>query len=256
MSDSLVVCRLGRVGYRDAWDLQRRVQARLIAAKRAGKADGLPHVVLVGEHPPGYTLGKNGDAAHLLRSEAALAEVGATFVPTDRGGDITFHGPGQLVAYPILDLDRIAYADGKRGSDIHRYLRELEEAIIETCAAYGLDAGRVDGRTGVWVGPDGRGPERKVCAMGIRCSRWVTMHGLARNVSTDLGWFDHIVPCGIADRGVTSLAEETGEGVTLAEAADRLLPRLADRFGLTRVEYQDEAAHAWLDAFAAPFEPA
>ncbi|MEL6444488.1 MAG: lipoyl(octanoyl) transferase, partial [Bacteroidota bacterium] len=102
MSDSLVVCRLGRVGYRDAWDLQRRVQARLIAAKRAGKADGLPHVVLVVEHPPVYTLGKNGDAAHLLRSEAALAKVGATFVPTDRGGDITFHGPGQLVAYPIL----------------------------------------------------------------------------------------------------------------------------------------------------------
>ncbi|MEM8600291.1 MAG: lipoyl(octanoyl) transferase LipB [Bacteroidota bacterium] len=252
MPDSLVVCRLGRIGYPAAWDLQRRVQARLIAAKRAGEADGLPHVALVVEHPPVYTLGKNGDAAHLLRSEAALAEVGATFVPTDRGGDITFHGPGQLVVYPILDLDRIAYADGTRGSDIHRYLRELEEAIIETCATYGLDAGRVDGRTGVWIGPDGRGPERKVCAMGIRCSRWVTMHGLALNVSTDLGWFDHIVPCGIADRGVTSLAEETPQMVTLGQAADRLLPRLALRFGLATTERRGDAAHAWLDAFAAP----
>lgn len=256
MPDSLVICRLGRMGYAEAWDLQRRAQARLIAAKRAREADGLPHVALVVEHSPVFTLGKNGDARHLLRSEAALAEVGATFVPTDRGGDITFHGPGQLVVYPILDLDRIAYADGKRGSDVHRYLRELEEAIIETCATYGLVAGRVDGRTGVWIGPDSRGPERKVCAMGIRCSRWVTMHGLALNVATDLSWFDHIVPCGIADRGVTSLAEETGRAVALEEAADRLLPRLATRFALIPTEHQTDAAHEWLDAFAAPLEPA
>ncbi|MEM9998085.1 MAG: lipoyl(octanoyl) transferase LipB [Bacteroidota bacterium] len=252
MPASLLVCHLGRVGYRDAWALQRQVQARLIAAKRADEADSLPHVLLTVEHPPVYTLGKNGDAAHLLRSGEALADLGATFVPTDRGGDITFHGPGQLVAYPILDLDRIAYADGKRGSDIHRYLRELEEAVIETCADYGLVAGRVDGRTGVWIGPDGRGPERKVCAMGIRCSRWVTMHGLALNVATDLGWFDHIVPCGITDRGVTSLAHECGQPVLLADATARLVPRLAARFGLEREEVHGETARARLDAFVAP----
>jgi len=166
----------------------------------------------------------------------------------DRGGDITFHGPGQLVVYPILDLDRLTYPDGGRGTDIHRYLRELEEAVIRTCADYGVEADRVDGRTGVWVGPDARGLERKICAMGIRCSRWVTMHGLAFNLNTDLGWFGHIVPCGIDDRGVTSLAHEVGRPVDDAEAAERLLTHLAARFGVPRVAYHGAAAFAALDA--------
>jgi len=251
----VTVCHLGRVAYRPAWALQRRVQERLIAAKRAGMAgagaaDGLPHVLLVVEHPPVFTLGKSGDAAHLLLSEDALAARGAEYVPVDRGGDITFHGPGQLVAYPILDLDRLRYPDGGRGTDIHRFLRELEEAVVRTCADYGLAAGRVEGRTGVWIGPDGRGDERKVCALGVRCSRWVSMHGLAFNLNTDLGWFDLIVPCGIADRGVTSLERELGRAVGWDEAAARFLAHFADGFGATLEERRGDDARAWLDAFA------
>jgi lipoyl(octanoyl) transferase len=250
----IVVCPLGRVAYRPAWALQRRVQERLIRAKRAGEAGGLPHVLLLVEHPPVFTLGKRGDARHVLLPEAALAARGAEVVPVDRGGDVTFHGPGQLVAYPILDLDRLRYPDGGRGTDIHRYLRELEEAVIRTCADYGLAAGRVPGRTGVWIGPDAAGPERKVCAFGVRSSRWVTMHGLALNLSTDLSWFGLIVPCGIADRGVTSLARELGRPVGWSEAAARFLGHFADRFGAALEERSGADAHAWLDAFAPPAE--
>ena len=218
--------------YREAWALQQRLQDELVAAKRAGPPRALPHAVLVVEHPPVYTLGKSGDAANLLASEAELARLGATFVPVDRGGDITFHGPGQVVVYPILDLDRLYTPEGESLHDLHRYLRELEEVVIRTCAAWGVTADRVAGRTGVWVGPDARGDERKVCAMGVRCSRWVTMHGLALNVTTDLGWFDRIVPCGIDDRGVTSLARESDRPATFDAVADRLLVHLGDRLGL------------------------
>ncbi|HLA64831.1 MAG TPA: lipoyl(octanoyl) transferase LipB [Rhodothermales bacterium] len=229
---SSLVVDLGRVGYDEAWALQRRIQGALVAAKRAVPPVPLPHVVLLVEHPPVFTLGPSGDEANVLASADDLAARGATFVRTDRGGDVTFHGPGQLVAYPILDLDRIVYPDGGRGTDIHRYLRTLEEAVIDTCADHGVVAGRVAGRTGVWVGPDEKGPERKVCAMGIRCSRWVTMHGLAFNLNTDLNWFGLIVPCGITDRGVTSLAVETGGPVNEAEVRTRFTGHLLDRLGL------------------------
>ena len=245
------VCYLGRVEYEPTWALQREIQQRLIAAKRAETPEALPHVLLVVEHPPTYTLGKSGDRDNLLADDATLARRGATFVPVDRGGDITYHGPGQLVVYPILDLDRLHYADGARGTDIHRYLRELEEAVVLTCADYGLDAGRVDGRTGVWIGPDVR-PERKICAMGIRCSRWVTMHGLALNLNTDLSYFNHIVPCGITDRGVTSLAVELGRPVDEEEATERLLGHLAVRFGLALTSYVGAAADNFLDAVRVP----
>lgn len=240
---SVVACHLGRVDYHAAWALQRRVQERLIAAKRAGlaEAEAPPHVLLLVEHPPVYTLGKNGDARHLLLDDAALAAAGATYVETDRGGDITFHGPGQLVAYPLLDLDRLGRAD------IHRYLRDLEEAVVRACADYGLAAGRVSGRTGVWIGPDDRGDERKVCALGVRCSRWVTMHGLAFNLNTDLAWFGHIVPCGIADRGVTALAAELGRPVDEAEATARVLAHLAALFGVALHERRAQDAWGWLD---------
>jgi lipoyl(octanoyl) transferase len=218
------------VEYGEAWELQRRLQRGLIA----GRAHTEPpeHVLLFVEHPPVFTLGPSGDTANVLLAEPALRARGASFYRTDRGGDVTFHGPGQIVAYPIIDLERVRYGDGSRGTDMHRYLRALEEAVINTCAEYAVDAGRVAGRTGVWVGPDDRGPERKICAMGIRCSRWVTMHGLAFNVHTDTSWFDMIVPCGIADRGVTTLAAETGGEVDITEVRGRLAGHLLDALGL------------------------
>ena len=231
-----VVRRLGRVGYREAWALQQELQDALVAAKRADPPRAVPHHVLLVEHPPVFTLGRSGDAAHLLASADELAAAGATFVETDRGGDITFHGPGQVVVYPVLDLDRLRTPDGEPLRDLHRYLRELEEAVIRTLAEWGVAAERVPGRTGVWVGPDARGPERKVCALGVRCSRWVTMHGLALNVTTDLGWFDRIVPCGITDRGVTSLARESDRVATFDAVADRLLVHLLDRLGLVALD--------------------
>jgi lipoyl(octanoyl) transferase len=265
MPQPAIVCHLGRIDYPAAWALQRRLQQHLIAAKRAepplAPEAQPPHVLLVVEHPHVFTLGKSGDRANLLADDATLARRGATFVPVDRGGDITYHGPGQLVVYPILDLDRLTYPDGGRGTDIHRYLRELEEAVIRTCADYGLDADRVPGRTGVWIGgargdrlPRSSG-ERKVCAMGIRCSRWVTMHGLALNLTTDLSYFDLIVPCGIADRGVTSLARELGHPVDEAAAADRLLAHLADGFGLGLAHRRGTAAHNFAEAFGVASSP-
>lgn len=260
MSAPTHVYHLGRVPYRRAWALQGALQARLVAAKRAEPPVPLAHAVLVVEHPPVYTLGKSADASNMLASDAALAAMGAEAVPVDRGGDVTFHGPGQVVVYPILDLDRLATPEGEPLRDLHRYLRQLEEAAVRTCADWGVEAGRVAGRTGVWVGPDARGDERKICAMGVRCSRWVTMHGLAFNVATDLGWFDQIVPCGIDDRGVTTLAREVSDSnraglqgpgpppvgappPSFEAVADRLVAHLGERLGLDLVEHRGQAAH-------------
>lgn len=242
MPETILACYLGRIDYAEAWALQQRLQARLIAAKR--QQEVVPHVLLLVEHPPVYTLGKNGDRQHLLLSEAELAAHGATFYHIDRGGDITFHGPGQLVGYPILDLERFI-------PDIHRYLRLLEETIIHTCASYGLTASRVEKRTGVWIGPDARGLERKVCAFGIRCSRWVTMHGYAFNLNTDLGFFNHIVPCGIDDRGVTSLAHELGHAVDEAEVRTRWIRHFETGFGAEIHLAEGPAAFEALDAWLA-----
>lgn len=236
------VYRLGRVPYREAWALQARLQARLVEAKRAPGPVAPPHAVLVVEHPPVLTIGKSGDRANVVASAAGLEAAGAEVVEVDRGGDVTAHGPGQVVAYPVLDLDRLWTPEGESLHDLHRYLRELEEAVILTCADWGVEAGRVPGRTGVWVGPDARGPERKVCAMGVRCSRWVTMHGLALNVATDLGLFDLIVPCGIEDRGVTSLGLEAPRPAAVEAVTDRLLVHLADRLGLEATERSGAAA--------------
>ena len=238
--------RLGRQPYRPAWALQQRLQDQLVAAKRADPPRRPPHAVLVVEHDPVFTLGKSADRSNLLATPDALAASGADVVPVDRGGDVTFHGPGQVVVYPVLDLDRLATPEGEPLRDLHRYLRELEEAVVRTCADWGVPAARVPGRTGVWVGPDGRGPERKVCAMGVRCSRWVTMHGLALNVTTDLGWFSRIVPCGIADRGVTSLARESDRPATFGAVADALVGHLADRLGLALTERAPEPFAAGL----------
>ena len=236
----VTVCYLGRVAYGPTWDLQKQVQARLIAAKRQDPPVVLPHVVLLVEHPPVYTLGKSGNASNLLLPEEMLATHGAQFYHVDRGGDITFHGPGQLVGYPLLDLDRFF-------TDIHRYMRVLEAILIDTCADYGVQAGRVAGRTGVWIGPDATGPERKICALGIRCSRWVTMHGFAFNLNTDLSFFDHIIPCGITDRGVTSLACEHRRPVDEADVRARLIRHFAEAFGAQTTYLEHDDAFAYLE---------
>ncbi|HET9332855.1 MAG TPA: lipoyl(octanoyl) transferase LipB [Gemmatimonadota bacterium] len=184
------VRRIGRIGYRDSWALQREAMVE----RRAGR---IPDTLLLLEHPPVITLGRAGSEDHLLGSDRELAERGVELVPTDRGGDITFHGPGQVVGYSIVDLDR-------RGRDLHRYLRDLESVLLLALAEFGIRAGRAPGLTGVWVG------DAKVAAIGIRVSRWIAHHGFALNVDTDLSYFDLIVPCGIADRGVTSMAALAG----------------------------------------------
>lgn len=224
--------RLGLVGYEEAWAYQERLLADTLAVKTANRhatEAGQPrqptaNYLLLCEHPPVYTLGKSGKPEHLLLDAAGLTAHGATFHRINRGGDITYHGPGQLVGYPILDLDNFF-------TDIHRYLRLLEEAVILTLADYGLRAGRIAGLTGVWFDfEDGAPNPRKICAMGVKCSRWVTMHGFALNVNTDLSYFGHIVPCGITDKAVTSMAQELGVEVPLAEVEARLLPHLASLF--------------------------
>ncbi|NBC24119.1 MAG: lipoyl(octanoyl) transferase LipB [Bacteroidetes bacterium] len=196
---------LGKASYRPVWQLQKELQNGLITQKRLIR-DGFLDVhtqndmLLFVEHPHVYTLGKSGSSSHLLKAISELSRIDAEYIEIDRGGDITYHGPGQIVGYPILDLDR-------HFTDIHKYLRLLEEVIIRTCADFDIEAGRIEGLTGVWVG------QQKICAMGIRCSRWVTMHGFAFNVNTDLTYFDHIVPCGISDKSVTSLSALAGKRI-------------------------------------------
>lgn len=215
---------LGHAPYQPVWDLQAAIQQRLIDEKRARReqklykpGDDSNDVLLFVEHPHVYTLGKSGDSAHLLKSLQELNDINAEFIEIDRGGDITYHGPGQIVGYPILDLDRYF-------TDIHKYLRKLEEVIIRTCEDYDIAAGRIDGLTGVWAG------DKKICAMGIRCSRWVTMHGFAMNVNTDLSYFNHIIPCGIGDKDVTSLQELLGKRVDPAEVKESLINHFANVF--------------------------
>jgi len=241
MAETVRVLPLGRVSYDEAWAIQKALHRRMIAEKRAGERPD--HLLLLVEHPHVYTLGQNGRREHLLATDADLAAMHATFVPVDRGGDITYHGPGQMVGYPLLDLERFK-------PDLHDYLRRLEETVIRTLATYGVAGNRVPSRTGVWVGPDAHGPERKICAFGIRCARWVTMHGWALNLNVDLSRFDAIVPCGIADRGVTSLAHDTGHAMDEAEAADRLLNAFSDVFDARLARLRPNEAWALVQRLA------
>ena len=207
MKPILKVEYLGRMKYKAAWEYQEALFQQTVELKVRNRREQLQlttsNYLLFVEHDPVYTLGKSGDFSNLLVSEAQLEHKGAEFFKTNRGGDITFHGPGQLVAYPILDLDHFF-------TDVHKYLRFLEEAVIQTLAHYTIEATRSEGETGVWL--DVRTPfARKICAMGIRASRWVTMHGLALNVDTDLSFFELMIPCGIQGKGVTSMKTELGD---------------------------------------------
>jgi lipoyl(octanoyl) transferase len=207
----VIVRDLGNMGYKEAWKLQESLLQQGLKIKGEARGRGITdpfqlptsnHLLFV-EHPPVYTLGKSGSMENVLISEEDRASKGIEFYPTNRGGDITFHGPGQIVGYPILDLE-------KWYTDIGKYLRNLEEVIIRVMEFYRLKGDRSKGETGVWLDPDVKGRERKICAMGVRCSRWITMHGFAFNVSTDLNYFNHIIPCGIQDKQVTSLENELG----------------------------------------------
>ncbi len=216
MNDCLVV-ELGLIGYRPALELQRRLGA-------ARKADAVPDVLLLCEHPHVITLGRNGKREHLRVSERLLRQMGVEFHPTDRGGDITYHGPGQLVGYPILQLARIR-------RDVVWYVRRLEEALIAASADFGIAAVRQPGLTGVWVEAPAGVPE-KLAAIGVHISRWVTSHGFAYNVATDLRYFDLIVPCGIPDKRATSLERLLGQPVRVAEVVTPLAGRFGEVFGL------------------------
>ncbi|WP_428659552.1 lipoyl(octanoyl) transferase LipB [Runella sp.] len=220
---------LSLIDYQQAWDYQEKLLAENVAIKAQNR--NLPtdqqlsttNHLLFCQHPHVYTLGKSGHADNLLVDEIQLAEIQATYYKINRGGDITYHGPGQLVGYPILDLENFF-------TDIHRYMRTLEEAIILTCADYGLSAGRIDGLTGVWLDFETQQNPRKICAMGVKCSRWVTMHGFAFNVNTDLSYFGHIVPCGISDKAVTSLQQELGREIPMPEVEEKVREHLMKLF--------------------------
>jgi lipoyl(octanoyl) transferase len=214
---------LGPMGYKQAWDiqeglLQENVQIKSEARSQKNAANSQPstsnHLLFV-EHPPVYTLGKSGHIENVLISEKEMDAKHIQFYETNRGGDITFHGPGQIVGYPILDLEKFY-------TDIGRYMRGLEEVIILTLSEYGIESGRSTGETGVWLDCGVRGKERKICAMGVRCSRWVTMHGFALNVNTDLSYFDFIVPCGIQNKKVTSLEKEIGRKIQIEETKEKV----------------------------------
>ena len=216
----------GLLDYQEAWDNQEIIFKDTIAVKTNNRIQETtvetPNFLIFCEHPHVYTLGKSGHAEYLLLDEEGLKEKNATYYKTNRGGDITYHGPGQIVGYPILDLDNFF-------TDIHLYLRTLEEAVIMTLADYGIIAGRYPGFTGVWLDADNE-KARKICALGVRCSRWVTMHGFAFNVNADLDYFKNIIPCGIDDKDVTSMQRELGHELNLAEVKAILKKHIAGLF--------------------------
>lgn len=223
---TIAVRDLGQMDYQEAWTYQETLFSQIVAQKTANRNNGTEaptdNYFLFVEHPHVYTLGKSGDVSNLLLNEAQLEAKGATFYKINRGGDITYHGPGQIVGYPILDLENFF-------TDIHKYLRLLEEAIILTLKEYGIDGVRSDGETGVWL--DVGSPfARKICAMGVRASRWVTMHGFALNVNADLGYFDNIIPCGIRGKGVTSMHVELGRELDEGEVKGKILRHFARLF--------------------------
>ena len=215
--------------YKTTWDYQTDLLQSIVNIKidnrRNNQNTVTPNYFLFVEHPHVYTLGKSGDLSNLLLNEEQLKAKGATFYKINRGGDITYHGPGQIVGYPVLDLENFF-------TDIHKYLRLLEEVIIKTIAEYGLKGQRSDGETGVWLDV-GTPFARKICAMGIRTSRWVTMHGFALNVNTDLGYFDNIIPCGIRGKAVASLASELGKQIPENEVKQKILKHFKELFEVT-----------------------
>lgn len=236
MNKNVVLEDLGLKDYKETWDYQEILFKQILDLKIKNRREETnietPNYFLLVEHPHVYTLGKSGDISNLLVNEGQLKEKGASFYKINRGGDITYHGPGQIVGYPILDLDNFF-------TDIHKYLRFLEEVIILTLADYGLKAERSEGETGVWLDV-GTPFARKICAMGVRASRWVTMHGFALNVNADLGYFDNIVPCGIRGKAVTSLNVELGKvSVPLGEVQEKILRHFKELFEVNYIAHKE-----------------
>ncbi|MBA2744664.1 MAG: lipoyl(octanoyl) transferase LipB [Flavisolibacter sp.] len=229
---------LGMMDYKAAWEyqealMQKNLQVKSLMHQQAEPADPLlsdtKNYLLFVEHPPVYTLGKSGKMEHVLIGEEERINKGIQFFHTNRGGDITFHGPGQVVGYPIFDLEKFY-------TDIGRYLRALEEVMILTLGEYGIEGGRSAGETGVWLDVGIKGSERKICAMGVRCSRWITMHGFALNVNTDLDYFNYIIPCGIQHKKVTSLASELGSTINMEELKQKLIKNFENVFGIDLIK--------------------
>lgn len=215
--------------YKQTWDYQVELFEKILATKKTNrelppeKQKPTENYLLFVEHPHVYTLGKSGDENHLLIRKEDLYKIDASFYHINRGGDITYHGPGQIVGYPIIDLENFF-------TDIHKYMRLLEESVIMTLTEYGISGGRISGLTGVWIDADNKRKARKICALGVKTSRWVTMHGFALNVNTDLKYFDHIVPCGIKDKDVTSISRELGQDLDIRLVAEKLKKNIANLF--------------------------
>ena len=226
---SIILKKLGTISYQQGWDIQTDIFEKTVATKiqnrtlTAEEQVATTNELLLCQHTPVYTLGKSGKPEHLLLNNQQLATVNAEYFHINRGGDITYHGPGQLVAYPILDMDNFF-------TDIHLYLRKLEEVVIQTLAHYSIVASRIEGLTGVWVRGEEQRKDRKICAFGVKMSRWVTMHGLALNVNTDLTYFQNIVPCGIMEKEVTSMEKELGNTLNLEEVENIFLNQFAQVF--------------------------
>ena len=231
INKTVEVINLGTDDYKRVWDYQESIFKKTVDQKILNRNTKHPkdqrsthNYLILCEHPHVYTLGKSGSIDNLLLDEKGLQDHYAQFYRINRGGDITYHGPGQLVAYPLLDLENFF-------TDIHKYLRLLEEAVILALADFGIASGRIEGLTGVWVDfEEGAQDPRKICAMGVKSSRWVTMHGLALNVNTDLSYFEHIVPCGIDDKAVTSMNKELGHHADMSEVQQRLTHHIAQVF--------------------------
>lgn len=225
---------LGLIDYKQAWDYQEKLFNEIVELKienrksPQGKQKQTKNYLLLCEHPHVFTLGKSGTEDNLLTTESQLINTGANYYKINRGGDITYHGPGQIVGYPILNLDDFY-------TDIHRYIYELEESVIRTIAEYDISGGRIKGSTGVWLDNENPLKTRKICAIGVRTSRWVTMHGFAFNVNTELDYFKKIIPCGIADKEVTSVEKELGKKIDIEQVKRKLIKHIADIFGMELV---------------------
>ncbi len=224
MNNTVIFKDLQTIEYKEAWDYQENLMQNIQQQKK-DKTNPIHHNLLFCEHPHVYTLGKSGTENNLLINDVFLEKINASYFKSNRGGDITYHGPGQLIGYPIFDLEQFDF-------QVKVYIHKLEQAIINTIAVWNIEGHRLDGATGVWLDIDKKGQTRKICAMGVRVSRWVTMHGFALNINTDLNYFNHINPCGFVDKGVTSMEKELGKPINFEAVKKELKKQLSEIFNL------------------------